>query len=244
MKKELASFEKWLKELNKFSIPSYSHLPDVDLYMEQVLSYLDKSLAVFKDEDNLLLTSFMINNYVKAKIIVGPKNKKYDRNQIGYLISICVIKQILSMSNISLLFEMDKLVSDDKEKLYNFFKEIDDEIVHSASKATLDTVEVLNRKYQSDLKKSKKVADDNLRSSLGYIALRASIEASINKMIADKILNYLNMEVNDDKSIQTEKDISTHDIRRKIKVSENESERIAKAKKHREKLARKKQGGK
>ena len=88
MAKDTAELEKWIKEVGSFSLPQFKELPNVELYMEQVLSYINSSLAIFSDDPRKVLTSFMVNNYVKAGMIPEPKKKKYDREQIGYLMAI------------------------------------------------------------------------------------------------------------------------------------------------------------
>ena len=56
--------------------------------------------------DEKLITSTMVNNYVKQKIIAPPKNKKYSRNQIIFLFVVGVLKQVFSISNIDTLVKL------------------------------------------------------------------------------------------------------------------------------------------
>ncbi|MFA7206355.1 MAG: DUF1836 domain-containing protein, partial [Saccharofermentanales bacterium] len=68
----------WAQSVKDTDIVNWEALPDLDLYMDQVLTYMDRQLSLFqKDEENKLLTSSMINNYVKDGLIPRPEKKKY-----------------------------------------------------------------------------------------------------------------------------------------------------------------------
>lgn len=90
-----------LEQIKSYRAPRWNTLPDIDLYMDQVLVVLDKQLTVFKrDEDEKIITSAMINNYVKQKITLPPVNKKYTRHHLAYLYTVCVLKNIMGLSDI------------------------------------------------------------------------------------------------------------------------------------------------
>lgn len=60
----------WVAELESYNMPDWNDLPDIDLYMDQVITYLEKQLSVFsRNDDEKLITPAMINNYVKNEII-------------------------------------------------------------------------------------------------------------------------------------------------------------------------------
>ena len=86
--------------MKNFHCPRWNELPDIELYMDQVVSILDKHLSCFANKDSKIITSTMINNYVKQKIVKPPKNKKYDRVHLAYLISVCTLKQIICISEL------------------------------------------------------------------------------------------------------------------------------------------------
>ena len=84
--------------------PQWEDFPDIELYMDQVISVLDRYLAPFS-EDEKLITSTMINNYVKQKIIPPPQNKRYSRSQLALLVMVCVWKRFMQLSHIAHLLE-------------------------------------------------------------------------------------------------------------------------------------------
>ncbi len=91
-----------LEIMKKYRCPRWEELPDIDLYMDQVLVILERYLAVFKrDENEKIITSTMINNYVKQKITLPPVNKKYTRYHIAYLYIVCVLKSFMGLSEIN-----------------------------------------------------------------------------------------------------------------------------------------------
>ena len=80
-------------------LPSWSALPDIGLYMDQVVTLMERTFggALPKGE----ITKSMVNNYVKAGLIRRPVGKRYDRDQLAQLIMIAVLKQALSMEEIA-----------------------------------------------------------------------------------------------------------------------------------------------
>ena len=93
--------------MTNFHIPRWSELPNLDLYLDQTVTLLDKYLKNYicnKDEN--IITKTMINNYVKQGLIKPPKKKKYSRVHIATLIVICTLKQVYSISDILELIKL------------------------------------------------------------------------------------------------------------------------------------------
>ena len=80
---------------------SWEQFPDFPLYMDQVLSYMDRQVLRFEDDDGL--TSAMVNNYTKGGLVPRAEGKKYNRDHLAYLTAICILKQVLSAKDIDLL---------------------------------------------------------------------------------------------------------------------------------------------
>lgn len=93
--------EVWKQQIMEFRFPRWNELPEIDLYMDQVVGYLNQKLAVFYDTDDedagKIITSTMINNYVKQKIISAPVKKRYDRACVSAMIMLFCVKQVLSI---------------------------------------------------------------------------------------------------------------------------------------------------
>lgn len=93
-----------------FHIPRWEELPNIDLYLDQVVTLLEnslKTLVSLKDEKKTtVITKTMINNYVKQGILKPPVNKKYSKENIARLIVICILKQIYSINDINSLIKL------------------------------------------------------------------------------------------------------------------------------------------
>ncbi len=110
---------RWEKYLEEFKLPSWNDIPDIGLYMEQVIillkEYLDYLPPELKDEQ--IITAATINNYVRTKIMPEPVKKKYYREHIAYLVMICTMKQILPIAVISRIIPMN-IPGEDVKHIY------------------------------------------------------------------------------------------------------------------------------
>ena len=80
-------------------------IPNIDLYMDQVITFMDKHLTSSKRfSEDKLLTKTMINNYTKNELLPPPNKKKYSKEHIYLLIFIYYFKNILSISDIQNIF--------------------------------------------------------------------------------------------------------------------------------------------
>lgn len=95
----------WIKNIKTIHLPRWNELPELALYLDQVLEYVNKTLSVVfmrHDEDtDKVLTSSMINNYVKNQIMPPPIKKKYGRDHIAFIITITILKQVASLNDVS-----------------------------------------------------------------------------------------------------------------------------------------------
>ncbi|WP_066873950.1 DUF1836 domain-containing protein [Clostridium mediterraneense] len=81
-------------------------IPEIDLYMDQVIQIFESKLSNYKrNEDDKILTKTMINNYVKGKLLMPVKNKKYSKEHIILMSFIYNLKGALSISDIKKLLE-------------------------------------------------------------------------------------------------------------------------------------------
>ena len=88
-------------EISKAEIIEISDIPDIDLYMDQVTTFMETNLYPYKrNNDEKILTKTMINNYAKAKLFPPPIKKKYNKNHMMMLIIIYHLKSMLSINDI------------------------------------------------------------------------------------------------------------------------------------------------
>ena len=90
-----------LDEFNKIDYVKPEDIPNIDLYMDQVTTFMDSQLATSKrHEDDKILTKTMINNYAKNDLLPPPEKKKYSKEHVLTLIFIYYFKSILSIKDI------------------------------------------------------------------------------------------------------------------------------------------------
>jgi|GEM_PF-300230 len=230
MEKEAQELLNWLDGATKYQLPSYEELPHVPLYMEQVVGYINDVLAPLTPDKKRQLTSFMVNNYVKAKMIQEPDKKKYKENQLGYLIAITALKNTMSMSEISLLMEMDKSLSTDKKTLYGFYRVMSQDILSDRSAQMKDKIASLLETYKKEAAAGDEKANDNLRNSIGLFALRMSIESVTYKLVADTMLDSLAKSLHGEATYEFENTPGHHESKRELKIAKAQAERLAAAK--------------
>ena len=100
-------------------------IPEIDLYMDQVIQIFEQKLSSAKRKENdKVLTKTMINNYAKAKLLMSIKNKKYSKEHLLLMSMIYDLKGSLSISDIKDLFDnIVKKYDEDKEyDLRNLYK--------------------------------------------------------------------------------------------------------------------------
>ena len=90
-----------IQEILDYRCPRYEELPSIPLYSDQVVEAIHHYVSpIFPSPGAQSITAAMINNYVKQRLIAPPVKKRYDREQLARLYCICLLKQVLSISEI------------------------------------------------------------------------------------------------------------------------------------------------
>lgn len=106
MSEAAARVQEWIKQIQQYRPVDWDRLPEIYLYMDQVLTYMNKQLEpLARTEDANLLTSSMINNYVKDGVLPRPEQKKYSREHLAMLTVICMLKPVLAIPDIDMLLK-------------------------------------------------------------------------------------------------------------------------------------------
>lgn len=167
------SLENWLNDLNNFSFKSFEQLPDLELYMDQVVTFLEKQLYVFQTSTmDKQITPSMINNYVKGEVLPAPISKKYSKEHLALIEEICTLKQVLSIAEVKQI--LDKSYdNENKNDSFNHFNELNSE---KTSNVVSEVFKLLND------------VDENDYSKLNDIALEFAVTANCYINIAKRIL--------------------------------------------------------
>lgn len=108
-----------IQALQDFHLPAYAEIPDVGLYLEQVVKYIN---SFFTDFEEMNITNSMVSNYVKSKLVSSPYKKMYSRDQIATLFFIAIAKNVLSMEYIRICLQ-DRTTLSTTEEAYSLFKD-------------------------------------------------------------------------------------------------------------------------
>ena len=95
------------KNLANYRLPRFEDLIKFDIFMNQLIAILDEYLSIFLVPDEAkYLTPSMINNYVFKQVVEPPVQKKYSKYHIVYLLVIGILKQVMSLADITELLQM------------------------------------------------------------------------------------------------------------------------------------------
>ena len=169
----------WSESLNSFHLPRWEELPTLELYMDQVMTLIDQYLSpVIQSEKHSLLTSSMVNNYVKKGMIPPPEKKRYNQKHLAFLIAITMLKQVLTIPEIKtgILFQ-GKVVG--IRNAYNLFCEEQEKAIWTVCQEAAGSKEA--------------VSTDPIPVEL--IAIKGATRSFANKLLAEKTIelevNYL-----------------------------------------------------
>ena len=173
------SLKLWLDELDRYELTSYEKLPDIDLYMDQMITYLERNLNTFAISSlDKQITSSMINNYVKADCIPNPVLKKYNKEHIALILEICLLKRAANISDIKQILDSNYKNTDFKET-YNDFVNKTNATLHKVSAETREKLGSIETNNQDELLK---------------LALDLSLVANANMIIANRIFSYIKIQ--------------------------------------------------
>ncbi|MGO3018470.1 MAG: DUF1836 domain-containing protein [Anaerococcus sp.] len=114
-----------MKDLKKFKKIDWSDIPDLGLYSDQVVDFIDNKLISFFP-DTLNLSPSMINNYVKKGILPKPIKKKYYKEHIAYLIVVIILKQTIPIAKIKEGIDLQMKIMDTEDGFNQFMQILED----------------------------------------------------------------------------------------------------------------------
>lgn len=169
---------RWEKAISDFKLPDWETIPDIGLYMDQVIVLLSQYLALVSvitnkktDDENEpgVFTAAAINNYVRLKVMPAPVKKKYYRVHIAYLIIIFTLKQSLGINVIRDIIPSDLSEESVKELYDGYVKEY-----HEVSLSYVDIVKtrvtvLLDAKKEDDSKVTRFIIQEALTAGFSRI---------------------------------------------------------------------------
>lgn len=186
------ALNKIIKYISSSEDIQLSDIPCIDLYMDQVTTLFDDKLANTKrSEKDKILTKTMINNYTKAKALMPPRNKKYNKDHIILLSLIYNLKQILSINDIKALLSplLNNLGAEknngkmDLDEIYSVYLDIKRKDLDELEKEYND---MLNHVIE---KSSGLSIHGNDTVTLVLLVFALISRAALNKRLAEKIID-------------------------------------------------------
>ncbi|HJC90379.1 MAG TPA: DUF1836 domain-containing protein [Candidatus Mediterraneibacter excrementigallinarum] len=168
-------------------------IPNINLYMDQVTTFMDEQLASTKRyEDDKILTKTMINNYAKNHLLPPPVKKKYSREHVLILIFIYYFKNILSIKDIETVLKplTEKYFSGESSMdLASIYREIC-EIEQDRVEPLKETVKTA---YEKSMSAFSDLPDGEERDELKLFAFICSLcfDVYLKKEMIEKLIDEL-----------------------------------------------------
>lgn len=178
---------RWEKAVSGFRLPSWENIPDIGLYMDQVLVLLSQYLGLISPTDSResdeeaesseakIFSAAAVNNYVRLKIMPAPVKRKYYRVHIAYLIIIFTLKQAVSINIVKEMLSNELPESDVRELYSDYIRKH-----HEATVLFTDIV----RQCATDVLNPDKEGE-NLVSSF---VIQEALIAGFSRVIAEKLV--------------------------------------------------------
>lgn len=147
---------------------SWHELPDIALYMDQIISYMPRQLIHFDEGE--ALTSAMVNNYIKEGLVPRADGKRYGPIHLGYLTAVCALKKVLSVQDTGILLTAGQARNKTPEELYTYF-------CRALDRALTDTAAAIDEHATQD--------------DLPRIALDLALRSYANQLACARILDIL-----------------------------------------------------
>ncbi len=188
--------KKILHDLDNVNYIKPGEIPQIDLYMDQVTTFLEERLkgATRNPEEDKVLTKTMINNYAKNKLLPSPEKKKYSRDHMILLIYIYYLKGILSISDIQTFlgpltewhFQTDEEGRPDMAEIYANIVKLGEKEVHAVERDIVRKFNDMDLLYED-------VDEEEDQSYLRYFSYvcTLSFDVFIKKLIIEKLIDQM-----------------------------------------------------
>lgn len=179
-----------LNELKKIDYVRPEDIPNIDLYMDQITTFMDSQLEASKRHaDDKILTKTMINNYAKNNLLPPPEKKKYTKEHVLTLIFIYYFKNILSISDIQSILNpiTDHYFRTDEEfSLEDIYKEV----FSLEHQETLNIMRDLAKKFKTSMETFPDASgeDAELLRTFSFICM-LSYDVYVKKTIIEKLID-------------------------------------------------------
>ena len=179
-----------LQNLSEVDYIKSVDIPNIDLYMDQVTSFMEKQLKSTKrNEEDKVLTKTMINNYAKNDLLPAPVKKKYSKEHLLLLTFIYYFKNVLTMKDIELLLKplTEKYFHSESNIT---IARIYDEVCAFEKERTKLMQKDLEEMYQQSMETFTDVEEED-RQSLQFFSFMSSLilDIYVKKLLLEKLVD-------------------------------------------------------
>lgn len=181
--------------LNKINLINANDIPNIDLYMDQVTTFMESHLGNLKrSPDDKVLTKTMINNYAKNHLLPSPDKKKYSRNHMILLTFIYYFKNVLPINDIKTLMSgitEKNFAAGSKPELVEIYREViryQPEIMEQV-RANLDVVENLAEDSFAKVNKNEEKEELKLFTLLCLLSFDVYIKKTLIESVIDSMIS-------------------------------------------------------
>ena len=181
-----------LESLSRIDYIKPENVPDIDLYMDQVTTFMDAELSSTKRyPEDKILTKTMINNYAKNHLLPPPQKKKYSREHMLLLIFIYYFKNILSIGDIQALLEpitekyFQKKQDFDLTRLYNEVFQLEKGQIEAMRETLIQNWDLAQSTF-----KDAPEEDQEFLKQFSFICL-LSFDVYVKKQVIEKMIDTL-----------------------------------------------------
>lgn len=190
-----------LESISRIDYIKPEDIPNIDLYMDQVTTFMEEQLASSKRyPEDKILTKTMINNYAKNNLLPSPEKKRYSKEHLLLLIFIYYFKNILSINDIQTLLGpiTEKYFRSDSEMdltaIYNEVFSMEKEQVELLKKNLLRCYQTSEKTFENAPEEDRKFL-----KLFSFICL-LSFDVYTKKMLIEQLVDELRKENPDDSS--------------------------------------------
>ena len=201
------------REISDIDLVDPRDIPKIDLYMEQVTSFLEQEMGEsFRFHDECVFTGTMINNYTKAGVLPRPENKRYSRRHVLTLIFIYLLKQSLSIPEIKrftgMIGDPEKL-----ETMYALFRDLLGDYAQEYLRAVGDKLDLIDQKCRE-----RGVEDEEMKALL-FISL-ISLDATVSTKLSNRVLTLLEEKREHERKAEEERKKAEEEEKKRLEEEE------------------------
>ena len=204
MDEQLLKLKREIREMIRLDYIVPEDIPAIELYMDQVTSFMDKQLSGNKrDEKDKVLTKTMINNYTKNRLLPPPEKKRYSKEHIILLIYIYYLKNVISVNDVQKLIEpmntrffekksakKEKLSMDD---IYGNIYELEKKQYFITEKSTAEAMALTEELFPK--------AEDEYLNKMAFIFL-LSYDIYTKKRLIEKLIDEMELPEEENKTVK------------------------------------------